>query len=36
LTFDARIGLEDGRLLPPGDEAENNAAPIRAARALAL
>jgi uncharacterized protein (DUF849 family) len=36
LKLDARIGLEDGKLLPSGDEAENNAALIRAARALAL
>jgi uncharacterized protein (DUF849 family) len=35
LRLDARIGLEDGKLLPSGDEAENNAALIRAARALA-
>jgi uncharacterized protein (DUF849 family) len=34
LGLDARIGLEDGKLLPSGAEAENNAALIRAARAL--
>jgi uncharacterized protein (DUF849 family) len=34
LKLDARIGLEDGKLLPSGIEAENNAALIRAARAL--
>jgi uncharacterized protein (DUF849 family) len=34
LKLDARIGLEDGKLLPSGAEAENNAALIRAARAL--
>jgi uncharacterized protein (DUF849 family) len=34
LKLDARIGLEDGRLLPSGTEAENNAALIRAACAL--
>ena len=32
LKLDARIGLEDGKL--SGSEAENNAALIRAARAL--
>ena len=32
--LDARIGLEDGKLLPSSAEAENNAALIRAARAL--
>jgi uncharacterized protein (DUF849 family) len=35
LKFDARIGLEDGKLLPSGAEAENNAALIRAAHVLA-
>jgi uncharacterized protein (DUF849 family) len=35
LRLDARIGLEDGKLLPSGTEAENNAALIHAARALA-
>jgi uncharacterized protein (DUF849 family) len=34
LGLDARIGLEDGKLLPSGAETENNAALIRAARAL--
>jgi uncharacterized protein (DUF849 family) len=34
LNLDARIGLEDGKMLPSGAEAENNAALIRAARAL--
>ena len=34
LKLDARIGLEDGKLLPSGAEAENNAALIRAACAL--
>jgi uncharacterized protein (DUF849 family) len=34
LKLDARIGLEDGKLLPSGAEAENNATLIRAARAL--
>jgi uncharacterized protein (DUF849 family) len=34
LGLDSRIGLEDGKLLPSGAEAENNAALIRAARAL--
>jgi uncharacterized protein (DUF849 family) len=34
LKLDARIGLEDGKLLPSSAEAENNAALIRAARAL--
>jgi len=35
LKLDARIGLEDGKRLPSGAEAENNAALIRAACALA-
>ena len=35
LGCDARIGLEDGKHLPSGEIAENNAALIRAARALA-
>jgi pimeloyl-ACP methyl ester carboxylesterase len=34
LGLDARIGLEDGKMLPSGAEAEDNAALIRAARAL--
>jgi uncharacterized protein (DUF849 family) len=34
LKLDARIGLEGGKLLPSGTEAENNAALIRAACAL--
>jgi uncharacterized protein (DUF849 family) len=34
LGLDARIGLEDGDLLPSGQRAENNAALIRAAHAL--
>jgi uncharacterized protein (DUF849 family) len=34
LKLDARIGLEDGKLLPSGTEAEGNADLIRAARAL--
>jgi hypothetical protein len=34
-NLDARIGLEDGKHLPPGTVAEGNAALIRAARALA-
>jgi uncharacterized protein (DUF849 family) len=34
LKFDARIGLEDGKLLPSGAEAEGNADLVRAARAL--
>jgi hypothetical protein len=34
LNLDARIGFEDGKLLPSGTEAEDNAALIRAARAL--
>lgn len=34
LNLDARIGLEDGKMLPSGAEAENNAALIRAARGL--
>jgi len=33
--FDSRIGLEDGRLLPEGKEAEDNADLIRAAAVLA-
>jgi uncharacterized protein (DUF849 family) len=33
--LDARIGLEDGNLLPSGERAEGNAALIRAARGLA-
>ena len=33
--LDARIGLEDGKHLPSGEEARDNAALIRAARALA-
>jgi uncharacterized protein (DUF849 family) len=32
--LDTRIGFEDGRLLPSGEQAESNAAMIRAARAL--
>jgi len=32
--LDTRIGLEDGKLLPSGAQAESNAAMIRAARAL--
>ena len=35
LGLDARIGLEDGRHLPSGTVADDNAALIRAARALA-
>ena len=35
LKLDARIGLEDGKFLPSGAEAESNAALIRAACALA-
>jgi len=35
LGCDARIGLEDGKHLPSGEVAENNAVLIRAARALA-
>jgi uncharacterized protein (DUF849 family) len=35
LGLDARIGLEDGRLLPSGQPAGSNAALIRAARELA-
>ncbi len=34
LKLDTRIGFEDGKLLPSGAEAENNAALICAARAL--
>jgi len=34
LKLDTRIGLEDGKLLPSGAEAENNGSLIRAARAL--
>lgn len=34
LKLDTRIGFEDGKLLPSGAEAENNAALIRAADAL--
>ena len=34
--LDARIGLEDGKHLPSGATAEDNAALIRAALALAL
>jgi uncharacterized protein (DUF849 family) len=34
LGLDARIGLEDGHLLPSGQSAENNAALIRAAHTL--
>jgi uncharacterized protein (DUF849 family) len=35
LELDTRIGLENGKLLPSGAGAENNAALTRAARALA-
>ena len=34
-NLDGRIGLEDGKHLPSGTVAEDNAALIRAARALA-
>ena len=34
LSLDGRIGLEDGKHLPSGNEADSNAALIRAARAL--
>jgi uncharacterized protein (DUF849 family) len=34
LQLDARIGFEDGKLLPSGVEADSNAVLIRAARAL--
>jgi uncharacterized protein (DUF849 family) len=34
LGLDARIGLEDGDLLPSGQRTENNAALIRAAHTL--
>ncbi len=34
LNLDARIGFEDGRILPSGDTAKSNAEPIRAARNL--
>ncbi len=34
LGLDGRIGLEDGKHLPSGVEADSNAALIRAARAL--
>jgi uncharacterized protein (DUF849 family) len=34
LGLDARIGLEDGNLMPSGLRAEDNAALIRAAHAL--
>jgi uncharacterized protein (DUF849 family) len=34
LKFDARIGLEDGKLLPSGTEASGNVELVRAARAL--
>jgi uncharacterized protein (DUF849 family) len=34
LGFDARIGLEDGKLLPSGAEASGNAALVRAAGEL--
>jgi hypothetical protein len=35
LKLDARIGLEDGKLLPSGAAADGNADLIRAAHALA-
>jgi uncharacterized protein (DUF849 family) len=34
LSLDGRIGLEDGKFLPSGSEADSNAALIRAAHAL--